>query len=60
MRSPATSKLFHRRVIRLVTPGTVLEPVHPDANYLMAIATGPGQSLGLAWMDISTGEFKVQ
>ncbi|XP_065834840.1 DNA mismatch repair protein MutS-like isoform X2 [Oscarella lobularis] len=58
-KSPATSKLFHRRVIRLVTPGTVLEPVHPDANYLMAIATGPGQSLGLAWMDISTGEFKI-
>lgn len=56
-RTPAKSKLLHREVVRLVTPGTLLEPLNSDANYLMSIAQGPDSSLGLAWLDLSTGEF---
>jgi DNA mismatch repair protein MutS len=58
-RSPVTAKLLHRHVVRIVTPGTVLEPLHPEAQYLLSIIPGPAQSLGLAWLDLSTGEFKV-
>lgn len=57
MRTPAKSRLLHREVVRLVTPGTLLEPLKPDANYLMSIAQGPDSALGLAWLDLSTGEF---
>ena len=45
--------------MRLVTPGTLLEPQKPDANYLMSIAQGPDSSLGLGWLDLSTGEFHL-
>ena len=58
-RTPANSRLLHREVVRLVTPGTLLEPLKPDANYLMSIARGPDLSLGLAWLDLSTGEFHL-
>ena len=58
-RTPANSRLIHREVVRLVTPGTLLEPLKPDANYLMSIAQGPDSSLGLAWLDLSTGEFHL-
>lgn len=58
-RTPANSRLLHREVVRLVTPGTLLEPLKPDANYLMSIVRGPDSSLGLAWLDVSTGEFHL-
>ena len=54
------NRLVSREVVRLVTPGTLLEPLNNETNnYLMAIATGPGESLGLAWIDISTACFEV-
>ena len=58
-RTPANSRLIHREVMRLVTPGTLLEPLKPDANYLMSIARGPDSSLGLGWLDLSSGEFHL-
>ncbi|KAJ7372929.1 MutS protein 1 [Desmophyllum pertusum] len=58
-KTPAKSRLLHREVIRLVTPGTLLDPLKPDANYLMSIAQGPDSSLGLAWLDVSTGDFHL-
>lgn len=48
-----------REVVKLVTPGTLLEPLDQQANYLLCIATGPVQTLGLAWVDISTADFQV-
>lgn len=60
--------VVRRDVIRLVTPGTLTEDTLLDArrnNYLMAIvrarASAPGDDarLALAWIDISTGEFRV-
>ncbi|TFK40961.1 muts domain V-domain-containing protein [Crucibulum laeve] len=70
--SPAGVKEFERRVARIITPGTLIdEPfLNPyENNYLLAISTqmfdhqGPttlspvDNPIGLAWMDVSTGEF---
>ncbi len=52
-----------RAVQRLVTPGTITEETLLDArahNYLAALAKlGSEDAFGLAWADVSTGEFAV-
>src|SRR5689334_19897738 len=51
-----------RDVVRIITPGTITEDGLLDArahNYLAALADAGG-SLGLAWVDITTGDFQVQ
>jgi DNA mismatch repair protein MutS len=51
-----------RAVIRLVTPGTITEDSLLDArrhNYLLALAEAGG-AFGLAWLDLSTGDFHTQ
>lgn len=52
-----------RQVVRLVTPGTLTEDSLLDArshNYLAALArTGSDMAYGLAWADVSSGEFEV-
>ncbi|HEX7393216.1 MAG TPA: DNA mismatch repair protein MutS [Thermoplasmata archaeon] len=53
--------LVDRDVVRVVTPGTVLESTVLDSksnNYLMALSVGDG-GYGLSFVDISTGEFVV-
>src|SRR5258707_11109616 len=68
MEDPAEAKkrgaksVVRRDVVRIVTPGTLTEDSLLDArshNYLAALAEA-GNSLGLAWVDISTGDFQVQ
>jgi DNA mismatch repair protein MutS len=69
MEDPATAKkrgghkaLVKREVVRLVTPGTLTEDELLDArrhNYLTALAEAGGQ-LGLAWVDVSTGDLQAQ
>ncbi len=54
--------LVNREVIRVVTSGTLTEDNLLDSrsnNYLAALAEVGGQ-IGLAWLDLSTGEFCVQ
>jgi DNA mismatch repair protein MutS len=59
--------VVRRDVIRLVTPGTLTEDTLLDAkrnNYLLAIArarasVGEEGRFALAWIDISTGEFRI-
>jgi DNA mismatch repair protein MutS len=60
--------VVQRGVVRLVTPGTLTEDTLLDArrnNYLLALArarTSQADKQGrcaLAWIDISTGEFRV-
>ena len=57
---PATSKgMLERDVVRVVTPGTVIEEDILDeknTNYLASVCLS-GEAFGLAWSDISTGEF---
>src|ERR1700681_2856686 len=56
-------KLVRREVVRVITPGTatslsVLEP--KENNYLASLARAPsGNPVGLAYADITTGEFRV-
>ncbi len=60
--------VVRRDVVRLVTPGTLTEDTLLDArrnNYLLAVARARLSSAGeenrfaLAWIDISTGEFRI-
>lgn len=61
--------LFPRKVVRIVTPGTVVEPglLPGDANnYLAAVVREPrgpddssGGQVAVAYADITTGEFAV-
>src|SRR5512141_1361313 len=67
-RKRGAQSLVRRDVVRLVTPGTLTEDTLLDAkrnNYLLAIARARLSSVdsearfGLAWIDISTGEFRI-
>ena len=54
--------VVERAVVRVVTPGTLTEDGLLDArrhNHLVALASAAG-SLGLAWLDISTGDLWLQ
>jgi len=54
-----TKGLVQREVIRLVTPGTVVEPSLLDSkanNYLTSLVLGD-EVVGLAYIDITTSEF---
>lgn len=54
---------FERRVVRVLTPGTLIDEsfLNPyENNYLLAIASSGSDitsEIGLAWIDVSTGEF---
>ena len=60
MEDPATAKgLVERDVVRVISPGTVMEDEILDekkANYLASVYTNDS-AFGIAWTDISTGEF---
>ena len=54
--------VVRRDVVRVVTPGTLIEDTLLDArrhNYLAALAEANG-ALALAWLDMSTGDFALQ
>jgi DNA mismatch repair protein MutS len=56
-----TKGMLERDVVRLVTPGTVVEPNLLNSksnNYLAGVALGEGEA-GLAFVDITTSEFAV-
>ena len=56
-----TKKLVRREVVRIVTPGTPIDPQLLEARepiYLAAICSA-GETIGAAFLDISTGEFRV-
>ena len=53
--------LVEREVVRVVTPGTVVEPEildHKKNNYLVSVVQD-GPEAGIAYADISTGEFRI-
>ncbi len=68
MEDPAEAKkrggksVVKRAVVRVVTPGTLTEDSLLDArsnNFLSALAETAG-GVGLAWLDLSTGEMTLQ
>ena len=62
MEDPKLAKgVVKRDVVRVITPGLVVDPDNLDAkenNYLAALCIEEGR-YGLAFADISTGEFRV-
>lgn len=59
---PASKALVHRDVIRVVTQGTLTEEnllETRESNYLAALCE-TGGSYGLAWLELSTGDFFTQ
>ena len=60
---PAAQKgLTKRDVVRIVTPGTLTEEGHLSANahnYLLALSPTTTNHIGVGFVDISTGLFKV-
>ncbi len=59
MGNQAINGLFPREVIRVVTPGTLIEPglLRKDTNNYLLSAVVNGNILGISYADISTGEF---
>ncbi len=61
MEDPKQAKgVVKREIVRIVTPGTLTEESllnEQEGNYL-ACCSIAGQSAGLAWIEISTGEFR--
>lgn len=56
-----TKKIVRREITRIVTPGTVTEQAllkSHENNYLAAAAV-KGERAGLAYVDVSTGEFRA-
>jgi DNA mismatch repair protein MutS len=51
--------IAHREIVRIVTPGTVSDPAMLAAsqNIYLAAALSEGDAVGLAYIDLSTGEF---
>lgn len=61
MGNQAINGLFPREVTRIVTPGTLIEPglLKKDTNNYLLSAVFNGNTLGISYADISTGEFFV-
>src|SRR6201991_2534978 len=56
-----TKKLVRREVVRVITPGTAIDPQLLEARdsvYLAAVC-GSGSRYGAAFLEMSTGEFRV-
>ena len=56
-----TKKLVRREVVRVITPGTAIDPQLMEATesvYLAAVC-GAGSVYGAAFLELSTGEFRV-
>jgi DNA mismatch repair protein MutS len=62
MEDPRSAKgVVKREVVRVVTPGTQLDASALEAGenaFVMALAAG-GNTLGVAWLDATTGDFFV-
>ncbi|HEY8413784.1 MAG TPA: DNA mismatch repair protein MutS, partial [Pyrinomonadaceae bacterium] len=56
-----TKKLVRREVVRIVTPGTPIDPQLLEARepVFLAAVCSAGETIGAAFLDISTGEFCV-
>src|SRR6185436_14947430 len=56
-----TKKLVRREVVRVVTPGTPIDPQLLEAreSVFLAAVCSAGETIGAAFLDISTGEFRA-
>ena len=61
-RKRGAKSVVHRQVVRVMTAGTLTEDTLLESrrhNYLAACAEAGGD-IGLAWIDVSTGDFQTQ
>lgn len=56
-----TKKLVRREVVRVVTPGTPIDPqlLDPRAQVYLGAVCVSGETVGAAFLDLSTGEFRA-
>ncbi|MFN2498318.1 MAG: DNA mismatch repair protein MutS [Pyrinomonadaceae bacterium] len=56
-----TKKLVRREVVRVVTPGTPIDPqlLETRESVFLAAVCSAGESVGAAFLDLSTGEFRA-
>jgi len=56
-----TKKLVRREVVRIVTPGTPIDPQLLEAreSVFLGAVCAQGETVGAAFLDISTGEFRA-
>ncbi len=56
-----TKKLVRREVVRIVTPGTPIDPqlLEPRESTYLAAVCARGENVAAAFLDISTGEFRA-
>ena len=62
LEDPALAKgIVKRNITRVITPGTVMDSsvLNPRKNNFLCALTAGKDRFGLAWLDISTGEFKA-
>lgn len=61
MEPPKPGKLVRREVVRVITPGTLMEGglLQDKRNNYLAAVSRERQGYGLAYVDISTGEFRL-
>ncbi|HEV3468453.1 MAG TPA: DNA mismatch repair protein MutS [Pyrinomonadaceae bacterium] len=54
-------KLVRREVVRVITPGTAIDPhlVEAGESVYLAAVSGAGDTFGAAFLDLSTGEFRA-
>ena len=54
--------IVRREVVKVVTPGLLIESeslLPEENNYLLSLHGGVDEQWGCAWLDVSTGEFRV-
>ncbi|GAA5798889.1 hypothetical protein HPULCUR_004296 [Helicostylum pulchrum] len=54
---------IQRKITRIITPGTVIEERFLESNqynYLLSVFPNKDSTIGLAWVDVSVGEFVMQ
>ncbi len=56
-----TKKLVRREVVRVITPGTAIDPQLVEARETIFLASvcGSGERMAAAFLDLSTGEFSA-
>ncbi len=60
---PKKGQIVERDVVRVVTPGTVMEEgklLDKKNNFIASVSSERASVVGLSWIDLSTGEFYVQ
>lgn len=61
MTAPKPGEMVERDVVKIITPGTIMEEniLTVQNNFIASVFSENENSVGLAWLDLSTGEFHM-